>query len=346
MTDLDTFERAFLTGDRKEALGLLSAIIQTAAETAATRDALLVDLLPRLGHDHPGLGSYLALAGGALIESGAPARELAVALVAPVRRALTEAGRMLGHFVELGADAGDGSVGVSREVLDVIAERDPVAVQAWAAMDMWYRPAVAAWTRETGVLQDVQRDTELRTALAALGHTTETTHWLSLLIETPFAARFAIRFPELGTTEHVVVDGVNDIGQLCVLLSDVLREPLAKIGAPSVAEPGMLGVMRGTGPQRTEHGWQCGFHCYRREAIDPGDGLPKDGKDTWRAPGGTGTHSLPPDFLPGTLAVAEDDGARTLVIVGPNAPGGMRFVRMIAGVRTFDKLRASVRRAD
>jgi hypothetical protein len=247
--------------------------------------------------------------------------------------------------MELGADAGDGSVGVSREMLDAIAERDPVAVQAWAAMDMWYRPVVAAWTRETGVLQDVQRDAALRTALAALGHTTETTHWLSLLIETPFAAPFAISFPELGTTEHVIVDGVNDLGQLCVLVSDVLREPLAAIGAPSVAGPRLLDVMRGIGPQQTDDGWQCAFHCYRREALDPADGLPKDGKDTWRAPGGTGHHSLPPDFLPGTLTPAAD-GTRTLVVVGPNAPGGMRFVRMIAGVRTFDKLRASITRPE
>ena len=58
------------------------------------------------------------------------------------------------------------------------------------------------------------------------------------------------------------------------------------------------------------------------------------------APGGTGTHSLPPDFLPGDLTVS--DGVRELVVVGPKSEG-MRFVRVIPAVRTFDGLRARIR---
>jgi hypothetical protein len=60
----------------------------------------------------------------------------------------------------------------------------------------------------------------------------------------------------------------------------------------------------------------------------------------WRAPGGTGTHSLPPDFLPGDLTVS--DGVREVIIVGPKSEG-MRFVRVIPAVRTFDGLEARVR---
>jgi hypothetical protein len=48
---------------------------------------------------------------------------------------------------------------------------------------------------------------------------------------------------------------------------------------------------------------------------------------------------LPPDFLPGTLAVV--DGARLVVVVGPKAPG-MRFVRSMPAVRMFDGLTAHV----
>lgn len=340
---LDAFERTFFTGDRRVALGELSTFIQGAAR-APDRAAALGALVARFGHEHPGFAGFVALGAGALIEAGEPARATGLALIAPVTRALVHAGRVLGHFAEAGHDAGDGSVGVSREMLDGIAMRDPVAVQAWAAMDTWYRPAVATWTRAPDVLQTAQADAALRAAVDALGHTTETSHWLALLVETPFAARFALRFPELGTTEHVIVDGVNDLGQLCVLLSDVLREPLAKIGVTEPAAPDVVAVMRGDGPQQGDGGYSCTFHCYRAEAIDPADGLPKDGRDMWRAPGGTGTHSLPPDFLPGSLAVV--DGVRTLVVVGPNAPGGMRFVRMIAATRTFDKLAARVTRAN
>src|SRR5690606_25556505 len=91
-----------------------------------------------------------------------------------------------------------GTKAVDRATLDDIARRDLVAVQAWFSMDIWYRPAVATWTREPALLREVQGNRELRAALARLGSATETSHWLSLLVETVFDASFVIVFPETG----------------------------------------------------------------------------------------------------------------------------------------------------
>ena len=145
--------------------------------------------------------------------------------------------------------------------------------------------------------------------------------------------------PELGEAWSFKADGVVDVGQLTVLLSDALKNPLARIGGSGVAKSDVLEVMTGSAPQQGEGSYSASFAFYPVEAIDPVDGLPKDGAHTWSAPGGTGTHSLPADFLPGTISLR--DGARVLVMVGPNAPG-LRFVRVVPAVRTFDALAARI----
>lgn len=232
-----------------------------------------------------------------------------------------------------------GSKAVTREILDGIAEKDLVAVQAWFSMDIWYRPAVATWTRDPGVLREVQRSQTLRSALATLGSATETSHWLSLLVETVFDAPFIVLFPELNEAWRLSADGVVDMGQLSALITPALRDPLARIGITEMPDEETLAVMRGDGPQQGDGTYACGFHCYPIEATDPATAMPRDGVHTWSAPGGTGTHSLPPDFLPGSLAPI--DGARVVSIVGPRSEG-MRFVRSMPAVRTFDGLRARV----
>lgn len=97
--------------------------------------------------------------------------------------------------------------------------------------------------------------------------------------------------------------------------------------------------MSGEGPQSGGGGYASTFAFYPVEACDPEDGLPRDNVYMWSAPGGTGMHSLPGDFLPGTLAPI--DGARLLVLVGPHSPG-MRFTRIIQSARMFSGLTAQI----
>ena len=232
-----------------------------------------------------------------------------------------------------------GRKAVDRAFLDDLAERDVAAIQAWFSLDVWYRPAVATWTRDPAVLREIQDNADLRGALAALGNHTETSHWLSLLIETVFEGRFVVLVPELDEAYALTADGLGDMGQLYTLLSQLLRDPLERLGVSDFASKEVLAVMRGDGPQRGEGAFGCQFHCYPIQATDPATGLPRDNVHEWLAPGGTGTHSLPADFLPGTLPPI--DGSRVLVLAGPKSPG-MRFERVIPAVRTFDALQLRV----
>jgi hypothetical protein len=372
---LELIEQLFFT-DRRQAMEKLSDFVDSAK--GARRAPAMAALVGRVDHEHPGLAAYLALAGGAIVEDGEEASALGRALIAPLERSLVAAARMLDHVAELPDaeveeedEGGDhdhdhdhdhghdhdhnghhhhhddeaeeavmiGSKAATRDILDAIADEDLVAVQAWFSMDIWYRPAVATWTRDPAILHEVQRRATLRDALGKLGSHTETSHWLSLLIETLDSAPFVILFPELQEAWRFVADGVVDMGQLSALMSPGLSDPLARIGITEQPDAETLAIMQGDGPQQGEGTYSCGFHCYPIEATDPETAMPRDDVHTWSAPGGTGSHSLPPDFLPGTLAPIE--GARVLLVVGPKSPG-MRFVRSMPAVRTFDGLHAKV----
>jgi hypothetical protein len=340
-------------GDYGQAMEVYVELVQSAR---SGRDALLGQICEALETVDAKVAAYVALGGGALVESGAPADVLSRALVRPLKKALADARRVLDAVEAMAevevehtdATSHDHGAGVTviagkhiaTSDLRALAGRDPAATIAWDSMETWYRPVVAGWTRAPAVLRELQRDRELRDAVARLRSETNTTHWLGQLLPALLDAPVRVTFPEIGETWTFVADGVTDMGQLCILMSEFLAEPLARIGQQESATPDVLDVMKGDGPQQSEHAYSCAFHCYPREAVDPEDGMPKDDRFMWRAPGGTGTHSLPPDFLPGELTA--NDGVRELFVVGPKAPG-MRFVRVIPAVRTFEGLHAHVR---
>ena len=334
----------FRAGDLQKGMRVLVDVFGSVSENTDARDLLLTWVAERVGHPDPEFGAHIAVVGGALVENGASAAQLGRAIIAPIETSLVNARRLLERAEALADEPGDDSIPVgdrqlSPATLRTIAEEDVDAVNGWISLETWYRPAVASWTREPSVLREVQASPTFRAALAPLGVTTATTHWLSQLIETVFAAPFIVVVPELGEAWSFEADGVLDMGQLTVLLSEALADPLTRIGASGVAKQDVLDVMAGVGPQQGEGAYSSSYAFYPVEALDPGDGLPRDGVHTWSAPGGTGTHSLPPDFLPGTIA--ERDGARILAMVGPKAPG-LRFVRVIPAVRTFDALVAKI----
>src|SRR5262245_40676661 len=151
MEELDRAVELFERGDGNAARQTLFAWVSQQADSP-TRDEALDAVIPRADHDDPRTGAYLVLAGGALVESGAPAREIGRALVAPVGRACQPARRFVARVAELPDEPGDdafevGDRSISRATLDAIGAADGEAVVAWLSLEHWYRPAVACWTR-------------------------------------------------------------------------------------------------------------------------------------------------------------------------------------------------------
>ena len=145
---------------------------------------------------------------------------------------------------------------------------------------------------------------------ASWAASTNTSHWLVQLLAALVDATAARpSSPSIGETWTLVADGVTDMGQLSVLLSEVLAEPLGRIGIDRSPRRAILDVMRGAARRRTRVTYSCPFHCYPVEAVDPADGMPKDGQFMWRAPGGTG-HAQPAAGLPARRADGERWRAR------------------------------------
>jgi hypothetical protein len=339
---LEEIERLFAKRDGEGAFAALGEFVQTALRDPTDRDAAVSSLASRLDRAHVALAARLALAGGALVENGAPATALGRAIVAPLTRALVAARRLLDRATDIpeekdeeGTRVGDRTL--SRGQIDAIAEEDPEAVNAWFSLDVWYRPAVATWTSDTSVLREAKANPEFRAALSALGARSEGSYWLSILVDSCVDTRFVVLVPELEEAWTFVASGVTDMGQLSVLMSEALADPLKRLRASGVANPRVLSVMRGESQQQCTDGYSASFHCYPWQSLDLESGLPKDGVFTWLAPGGTGQHSLPPDFQPETITPV--DGTRVLLLAGPKSPG-MRFIREIGATRMFRDLRA------
>jgi hypothetical protein len=345
---LDAIAHHLRDGHADAARSLAAEVLASArSSTAPLRERLCAALLERIGDPHPGVGATFAIMAGALMEEGhVEATRLALGLVAPVAKAVDAARR----FVALAGECpeeeeAEDPVSVGDRVLSAatlrrIAARDEPAAAAYSSLDVWYRPAVAAWTRTPEVLRAMQQNARFRDALAGCESANEGAYWLSLLADVAFDAPFVVLVPELDQAWAMRVDGVSDMGQLCVLASLALHEPLVRIGAPEIASERVLAVMQGDGPQQTQGSFDAAFHFYPWQAIDPSTGFPVDDRFTWSAPGGVGGISLPGDFQP--AAIRPLDGTRVLTLVGPKAKGGARFTRVLAAVRMFAALRASI----
>ena len=357
-TELDRLEALLVEDDPRPAQHLISDLFATLREAApSVREAALEEIAGRVGHEDPHVGAWLALIGGGLLEAGAPAKTLALAVREPLERALGEAAFFLGlarRFAELAALTPEaapdpdaiqlGDFAIPTSAIDSIARSHWLAVRSFFSLATWYRPVVAAWSRDVGTLRTAKADAELRAKVAALGGASEGTHWLGLLLSTLFDAPMVVLFPESRVGYRLIVNGVVDVGQLSVLLSAPLAEAFARVEASGPASEAMLAVMRGEGAQKVEATYTASFHFYPWQALNPASMMPEDHRFEWSAPGGVGDHSLPPDFLPDALVPLR--GARVVLAVGPNAKTGVHFSRVIPGTRTFESLRADVKNVE
>jgi hypothetical protein len=325
----------------QERLSLLMQYVATRPEARARAAEALVE---RIGDHDPRAGAMFALACGALVEQGADVAKLARAIAPPLERALVLAGRFARRAEQLpdepeledGIEVGGRLLSHTR--LQTLADRDPEAAAGFLSLDDWYRPAVAAWTRDVEALAGAQGSATLRAAIDAAAACSGVS-WLAMLMRVGLGAPCVVLLPEIGEGWSLRLSGVTDVGQLVTLLGWELREALARIGVDAQPTEQMLACMRGEGPQHLdhEHAFGAAIHLFPWQAFDPESGLPQDERFTWQAPGGRGDHSLPADFLPGDIVPLE--GVRVFLLVGPRSPGA-RFVRVIPPIRSFSALRA------
>ena len=330
-------------------MGLFQDLFMVADHvTPQARSQLYEELTRWVAHERAGLGARFAIQAGALIEAGCDPAPLARAIAQPLTQVFKDAERFVLATQACPEDQSEEAVrvghrSISRESVNEVGSQDPAAAEAYFSLEIWYRPAVASFTRSREAMIAAQKNQPFRDALARVRYVSEAS-WIAVLLDSAIEEPFVFLFPQLGEAYSAVVDGVTDLGQLGVLLSEPLRDVLTRIGAASNPSQEAIAVMQGRGPQSTRQTMSSSLQAHTWQAMNPATGLPEDKRFEWAAPGGTGNHSLPNDFQPATVTLL--DGARVLLLTGPepkSCPNTLTLTRSSQVSRMFIALPAEVR---
>ncbi len=330
-------------------MGLFQDLFAYADHVTPEERAHVYEELTRwVNHERAGLAARFAIQAGALIEAGCDPGPLATAIVTPLVRVLRDAERFLLATQASPEDQSDQGVwvgrrAISRASVDEVGGKDPAAAEAYFSLEIWYRPVVASWTRARGAMIAAQQNEALRAAVEKLRYVSDAS-WIAILLDTAMDEPCVFLFPQLGVAYSAVLDGVTDLGQLNVLMATPLRDPLTRVGAAMAPSEKALAVMQGRGPQSCGESFSSSLQAHTWRSLNPETGLAEDERFEWSAPGGTGTHSLPNDFQPATIAPL--DGARVLLLTGPKpepCPNMVSFTRSSSVSRMFSALPAEVR---
>jgi hypothetical protein len=243
MTDLISHARALcLAVDgvdwRAEAVqhaivGIHSAWSDASQTERAEAMASLVARLSRARLEDADGVAHLAITGGALVESGAPARDLGEAMLALLPSVL-EAARRFASRCLAGVEPGDESVSdedtvaivdampISRERFRKHLAGDRLGAAALAHLREWVLPAVACLTRDRALLARFTRDAALVAKARALGESEAA--WLTQLAATQLDAPWRAVCVDEGRAFELRVDGVCSNFELHALVGEALVE--------------------------------------------------------------------------------------------------------------------------
>lgn len=284
MTDLTSHARALcLAVDgvdwRAEAVQQAIVGIHTAWSDASLdeREAAMECLVARLSRarleDADGV-AHLAITGGALVESGAPARAFGEALLAVLPSVLEGARRFASRCLA-GVEPGDESVSeedtvgfvdgtpISRARFQAHLAGDRTGACAVAYLREWVLPTVACLTRDAALLARFTRDERLGALAAALGESEAS--WLTKLASTQLDAPWRVVCVDVGRAFEVRVDGVCSNFELHALVGEALVDR----GVPGNRNPrDVLDVVRGTSDHAERSYVEGVFELYVPAALD------------------------------------------------------------------------------
>lgn len=344
MSDLSSMHDAFERDGLDAARGHLMAWFEEQQGRPAKHlDAALQEIGANLFISSHALRATLCLCGGALVEQGASAPLLTGGLLAAFESALASAERLRALAGSLFAEQADEKLEeMTEETWLELVGHDPEGVDAYTSLGEWHRPFAAALSRDPAGLARAQQNPEITGPVDRLRREISGLSFVHALLRLLPQEPLVVLFPELREGYQILPSDVVDTGQLTILLSEPLDDPFRRVGASGCAPASVLAVARGEGPQEIEDTYEASIHVYPWPAMNPETGLPEPERTRWEAPNGSGSHSLPPDYLPADLPTL--DGKRILLAVGPRVPGDgvPRFTRILAGFRMFDGLKAGL----
>ena len=304
-------------------------------------DEAVKSLIGAIDPEHAEASGWLAITAGSIIEEGTDPSALANLFIeflpVVIQRATAFGEFALTHALspeasqEIEDDSGGEWLGdrfLPPEQVSVIANEQPDGADAWAAIWLWFMPAVACFTRDLHLrkqaiasLPPVQRLSELN------GHAQCLSVLLSVLDDEPFL----VFHPATDQGYRMRVSGVADNFQLHLLLADTLIQPSAWLprtatGLPGVRpHPVVASIARGDGPQESDVTSYGVWDLYNWTALLTNGRLPAEVPTE---------HWIWGEGIPADI---EQFGEFRVVLLGP--PSYPRFWNT---ARYFGALRASI----
>jgi hypothetical protein len=260
--------------------------------------AICVEHLKKVRIEDADGAAHVAIAAGALVERGGAPGPLADVLIGAMPRVLAAAHRFARVCVDsmppLSDDGDDEGSAIAyfenrhipRAAFDAAAKDDIVGAAAFARLELWTLPIVAALTRSKNHLIKAQADDAL--VAAAHGMDGSNAHWLSVLLDAELDQTWYVVDSRCNRGFMVIMDGVVSNFDIHSLLAAALV-PLGIEGeAPS---PEVIAFLEGRAPAPADDSAHGTWNLYDIRAINAdltkprnvpmdhwvwGEGRPKD----------------------------------------------------------------------
>jgi hypothetical protein len=290
--------------------------------TKSDAEGALKSLCRHFDLDDPERGAFLALVCGVLVERGADPAVITEPLINRLSSLLKAAGELataaearLPAIVET-SDSSDPFEIARGEVEETMPEQ----AIAWSALDRFWHPAIAVFSRSTAAREAAQ---SLRDSAGKISQYHAAGHWISLILTVLDQEPILVIEPETSLGIVGRISGIVDNFQLNTLLMDAF--PQASADLPRRVSRDAADVARGEGPQQTEESLTSVWNLYHWQAIRADRTLPSadqmDSSDEfwiWN------------EGVPADIALFE--GYRVVLLGPPSYPRSWQSQRMFEGL--------------
>lgn len=271
--------------------------------------------------ENPRRGAYLALVCGAVIERGADPLAIAGSLTSALEPLLMAAGDLAAACVAKLPVENEYDEAALEQILSQVGPSRPEQIAAWEALEQFWQPAIAVYSRSLEARQGAGR---LREVAAKLSQFHVAGHWLALMLTVLDREPILVIEPATSLGFLGRISGVVDNFQLNTLLMDAF--PQSSPGATRRVTQSALDVARGLGDQESDETVASVWNLYTWLGILPDLSLPPAEEY------GTNQFWVWNEGIPADIPVFE---GRRVILLGPHS-----YPRMWPSQRMFTALPA------
>lgn len=314
------------------------------AKTASRDDtnAALRTLKDHFNLENPSRGAYLALICGGLIERGGDSMIIAKPLTEQLTELISATAELANACVDQIRDSenqDENSTEDFEKIRVQTAQTMPHQNAAWEALKIFWRPAIAVFSRNS---ESRSAARHLREFASQVSDYHEAGHWLKMMLTVLDNEPIVVIEPSTSLGIQGRISGIVDNFQLNTILMDVF--PKQGWFARRRVSRRVADIARGNGPQQSHHMVSSTWNLYTWKAIESNLNLPESGDYS------ASTHWIWNEGTPADIPVFDQ---HRVILLGPptykrvwqslrifaNLPGNLEVVRKLTKVEVNNWLK-------